>query len=219
MTADAVSASPLAELLARVNATQTKFGTPDAGTAEAKLGGVAEPGLMLSGLVAHVEKISAFENRFKSSQQMRLWRNDPKRSVANLIATLGEDGPVGRIGSANARVNRKWWKARLATEDLKAESANKDLTYMSEMLWRYYDHLEHPDPPRPYAGVTIKDRHAKRARKKEVRVDWITGRWLKPGVFDGLNDEARDILRISIQTGCRQSEPYGFACPLIQAEG
>ncbi|SHF73166.1 hypothetical protein SAMN05444339_11136 [Loktanella atrilutea] len=33
---------------------------------------------MLSGLVEHVEEISKLENRFKSTQQMRLWRNDRK---------------------------------------------------------------------------------------------------------------------------------------------
>ena len=206
LTAESVSALPLAELLARVEAMQTKTGTPDPEVAEAVLGGVEEPGLLLSGLVAHVEEISALENRFKSLQQMRLWRNDRKRSVANLITALGGDRPVAQIGTAEARVHRKWWKARLAAEKLKFDSANKDLTYMSGMLRRYYEDLEHPDPPQPYAGVTISDRHTKSARKREVPVDWITERWLKAGVLDGLNEEARDILLISIETGCRQSE-------------
>ncbi|MFZ3585490.1 hypothetical protein ACOI1H_25770 [Loktanella sp. DJP18] len=40
--------------------------------AEAVVGGVEEPAQMLSGMVAHVEKISAIEIRFKSAQQMRL---------------------------------------------------------------------------------------------------------------------------------------------------
>ena len=206
LSAEAVSTLPLAELLTRVEATQTRSGAPNSETAEAFLGGVEEPGLMLSGLVEHVEEISKLENRFKSSQQMRLWRNDRKRSVANLIAALGGDRPVAQIGPAEARVHRKWWKARLAAEKLKTESANKDMTYMSGMLRRYYEDLEHPDPPRPYAGVTIGDRHAQPARKKEVPVNWITERWLKPGALDGLNDEARDILLISVETGCRQSE-------------
>ena len=94
----------------------------------------------------------------------------------------------------------------MADEKLKTESANKDMTYMSGMLRRYYEDLDHPDPPRPYAGVTIGDRHAQPGRKKEVSVDWITERWLKPEALDGLNDEARDILLISIETGCRQLE-------------
>ena len=83
---------------------------------------------MLSGLVEDVEEISKLENRFKSTQQVRLWRNDRKRSVANLIAAIGGDRPVAQIGPAEARVHRKWWKARLAAENLKTESANKDMT-------------------------------------------------------------------------------------------
>ncbi|SFL21776.1 hypothetical protein SAMN04488004_110152 [Loktanella salsilacus] len=216
LTAEAVSTLPLAELLARVESTQIKIGLPEPETALAVLGGVEEPGLLLSDLVAHIEEISAHENRFKSTQQMRLWRNDRKRSVANLITALGGDRSVAQIGAAEARVHRKWWKARLVTEKLKIDSANKDLTYMSGMLRRYYDHLEHPDPPRPYAGVTIRDRHAKPARKKEVPVDWITERWLKPGALDGLNNEARDILLISIETGCRQSEIFELPAHAFQ---
>ena len=115
-----MSALPLAELLGRVEGTRTRSGAPDVETAKAVLGDVEEPGLMLSGLVEHVEEISRLENRFKSSQQMRLWRNDRKRSVANLIAALGGDRPVAQIGPAEARVHRKWWKARLAAECVSA---------------------------------------------------------------------------------------------------
>ena len=37
-------------------------------------------------------------------------------------------------------------------------------------------------------------------------MDLITEKWFAPGAFDGTNDEARDILLISVETGCRQSE-------------
>ena len=122
------------------------------------LGGIEDPGLMLSGLVARFEEISRHENRFKSDQQMRLWRNDRKRAANNPIAALGEDLSVARIGPAEARAHRKWWLNRLSTEGLKAETANKDFTYMAGMLRRFGEDLDHVDPPRPYAGVTIRDR-------------------------------------------------------------
>ena len=37
-------------------------------------------------------------------------------------------------------------------------------------------------------------------------MEWIVEKWFAPGAFDGLNEEARDILLMSIETGCRQSE-------------
>ncbi len=42
--------------------------------------------------------------------------------------------------------------------------------------------------------------------ENQIPVDWITEKWFAPGAFDGTNDEARDILLISVETGCRQSE-------------
>lgn len=86
------------------------------------------------------------------------------------------------------------------------ESANKDFANMAGMLRRYYESIAQPDPPYPYHCVSLKDRHKAESRKLEIPVDWITEKWFAPGAFDGTNDEARDILLISVETGCRQSE-------------
>jgi len=77
---------------------------------------------------------------------------------------------------------------------------------MAGMLRRYYESIAQPDPPYPYHRVSLKDRHKAESRKLEIPVDWITEKWFAPGAFDGTNDEARDILLISVETGCRQSE-------------
>ncbi|RGP35102.1 hypothetical protein [Pseudotabrizicola alkalilacus] len=107
----------------------------------------------------------------------------------------------------------------MAQEGQSAETASKDFTYMSGMLARFYDDLEHDDPPQPYGGVSIRDRHTKPAQKREVPVDWILEKWFAQGAFDGLNDEARDILLISIETGCRQSEVFNLPASAICLEG
>ena len=206
LSADAVSKLDLADILERVEASRSQNTAPRHDIADAVLGGVEEPGLLLSGLVAHVEGIASHEHRFKSAQQMRLWRNPRKRAVNNLIAAIGGDRRVTEIGAAEALLHRTWWRARLKEDGVKAASANKDFHYVSALLQRFYDDLNTPAPPRPYAGVSIRDRHAKQERKREVPLAWVTDRWLVPGALDGLNDEARDILLISLETGCRQSE-------------
>lgn len=205
LSARSVSELPLDELLARVEAV-APMGAPQPNVAEALLGGVDQPDLMLSGLAERIEVIAAHENRYKSSAQMRVWRNDRIRAARNLVDALGGDITVARITGAEARLHRKWWLQRLAKGGLKADSANKDFTYMSGMLRRFWEDLDHPDPPRPYAGVAIRDRFEKPKRKREVPVEWITDKWFAPSALDGMNVEARDILLISIETGCRQSE-------------
>ncbi|MBS1302141.1 hypothetical protein GZH79_07275, partial [Loktanella sp. SALINAS62] len=123
------------------------------------------------------------------------------------------------VGAAEAIQHRKWWQDKLKGGKLKAASANKDFHYVAGMLRRFYDDLDQAAPPRPYAGVSIRDRHAKQTRKREVPVDWIRDRWLAPGALDGMNDEARDILLISIETGCRQSEIMDLPARAFNLDG
>jgi hypothetical protein len=198
--------APLDDLLERVEASAAD---PAPEAAKALLGAVEEPALRLSGLVDEVERIAAHDNRFKSENQMRLWRNPRKRASTNLQTALGgRDVLVSEIDHAAALKHKAWWQRKIAAENLSTESANKDFANMAGMLRRYYDSIAQPDPPFPYHQVSLKDRHKTENRKLEIPVDWITEKWFAPGAFDGTNDEARDILLISIETGCRQSEIY-----------
>jgi integrase len=216
---DKLAQAPLEEILQRVEASRRVDGTPDKVIASAVLGAVEAPKLRLSSLVEHVEELAAQDNRFKNSEQMRLWRSPRMRAVNNLIAAVGNDIEVASVGPAEARVHKKWWETRIKREGQSADTANKDFNYLSGMLSRFYDDLDHEDPPRPYAGVSIRDRHAKPARKQEVPVDWIVDKWFAEGAFDGLNAEARDILLISVETGCRQNEIYNLPASAICIDG
>lgn len=210
--ADDLASGPLEEILARLDMLKPSD-TPQ--MARALLGGVEAPQLMLSGLVEEVERICAHDNRYKSETQMRLWRNPRTRAVTNLMVALGGDRPVLSLEAGDARRHKAWWQKRIEREGQKAETAKKDFSNMSSMLAHYYESLDLAEPPRPYLGVTIRDRHAVKSRKPEIPVDWITGKWFAPGAFDGLNDDARDILLISIETGCRQAEIHDLPSDAI----
>jgi hypothetical protein len=198
--------APLDDVLERVEASSAD---PATETAKALLGAVEEPALRLSGLVEEVERIAAHDNRYKSENQMRLWRNPRKRAAANLqVALGGKDVLVSEIDHAAALKHKAWWQKKIAAESLSMESANKDFANMAGMLRRYYESIAQPDPPYPYHRVSLKDRHKAESRKLEIPVEWIKEKWFAPGAFDGTNDEARDILLISVETGCRQSEIY-----------
>ena len=204
---------PMEEILDRVEASSAD---PDTETAKALLGAFDEPALVLSGLVDEVERLAAHDNRYKSENQLRLWRNPRKRATINLMAALGDrDLPISEIDRAAALKHKAWWQQKIAAENLSMESANKDFANMAGMLRRYYDSIAKPDPPEPYRRVTLKDRHKAETRKLEIPVDWITEKWLAPEAFDGTNTEARDILLISIETGCRQSEIHDLPASAI----
>ncbi|MEE4346236.1 MAG: hypothetical protein V2I53_05560, partial [Paracoccaceae bacterium] len=191
--------------MARVEALQPQDGVE---VAQALLGGVKAETVMLSDLVEEVERFATHENRFKNENQMRLWRNPRKRAVANLIAALGGDRDVRELDHAAALQHKVWWTKRINAEGQSIETANKDFTNMAGMLRRFYESIGQPNPPEPYRKVFIKDRHKQDERKLEIPVEWIVEKWFAPGALDSLNAEARDILLISIETGCRQSEIY-----------
>jgi len=219
LSIDEVEKAPLTEVLERVEASRRADGTPDDAVAAALLGTVEEPKLRLSGLIAQVEVLAAHDNRFKNTEQMRLWRSPRQRAVNNLREAIGKDVEVASITRAHATAHKKWWQARMAREGQSAETANKDFNYLSGMLTRFYEDLELEDPPHPYAGVRIKDRHTQPNQKSEVPVDWILEKWFSPDAFEGLNEQARDILLISIETGCRQNEIYNLPGSALRLEG
>ena len=181
--------APLEELLGRV---ETASADPATGTTKALLGAIDEPELALSGLVDEVERLAAHDNRFKNENQVRLWLNPRKRAAANLTAALGgKDVFVTEIDHAAALKHKAWWQKKIAAEKLSIESANKDFANMAGML------------------------HKVETRKLEIPVDWITEKWFEPGAFDATNAEARDILLISIETGCRQAEIHDLPASAI----
>ncbi len=196
--------APLEELLKR---TEAAIADQSGESTKTLLGALEHPRLRLSGLVDEVERLAAHDNRYKSENQMRLWRNPRNRAVANLMAAHGgQDILVAEIDHAAALRHKAWWMTKITAENLSMESANKDFANMAGMLRRYYEAIAQPNPPEPYHRVKLKDRHKGEPRKLQIPVEWITEKWFAPGAFDGTNDQARDILLISIETGCRQSE-------------
>lgn len=65
---------------------------------------------------------------------MRVWRSPRLRAVNNPIAAVGRDIEVIAVGSAEARVHKKWWQSRIMCEGQSADTAKKDFNYLSGML-------------------------------------------------------------------------------------
>ena len=86
---------------------------------------------------------------------------------------------------------------------------------MASMLSRCYDSLEMPEPPKPYTNIRITDRDEVPDRNAEVPIETIVTKWFAKGAFDNLNEQARDILLMSIETGCRQSEIHDLPSDAI----
>lgn len=180
----------------------------------ALLGGAVLPDIRVSALAEHVEEIANAENSFKNDDQMRIWRNGRKRVVAQMLEAAG-DMQVKDFDAFHAQLHVRLLEEKIAKNQITATTAKKELSIAAGMLRHFYKDAKVLKPPKPYEGQHVSKGIAKLnrkspndQRKREIPAELITGALLAPGALDGLNAEARDILLICVETGCRQSEIF-----------
>lgn len=98
---------------------------------------------------------------------------------------------------------RNWWLDRIAEADLTANSANKDLTHLGDVL-KTVNKLKRLGLVLPLNDLKLKEADAK--QRPPFSNAWIKDKLLASGALDGLNSEARAILLVMVNTGCRPSE-------------
>lgn len=201
--ASGVAKLPLHEIVERVEAIpRRRGGKLDLAEADAYLGGAPAPTLKVSAALQEYWKIAKADLLHKSKDQIRRWENPRKKAVANFIKAVG-DLDIAAITTPDLFAFRSWWVERLAEEGLTANSANKDMIHLTSMIDQV---ARASDVPLQYAtrGLAIKEKGG------GIRLPWpvefIRDKLLAPGALDGLNVEARAILLIMVNTGCRPSE-------------
>lgn len=206
-----LAAGPLEDLLGRIEGLMRRDPEARDGAAvEAVLGGVAEPGLLLSGLFEEFERISGDRTRGKTDHQLRTWKNSRRRAVRNLIQVVG-DKPIDAITPADAVAFRIWWIDRIADDSDKASApgtANKDMAYLGAMLAEVC-RAQGKANTRPFTGMRLK----KTGSEKDIlpfEREWIREHLLCDNPIPTLTPEARDVLLVMINTGCRPSEIIGL---------
>ena len=123
------------------------------------------------------------------------------RAVKRFVSSVGEK-VVQDITRQDVLAFRQWWRKNMEKKGLKPNTANKDFKYLSAM-WNALARLEGWAENNPFTGMTFTETESLSFAFSE---SWIENHLLKPGDLDGLNDQARDILRIMVNTGARPSE-------------
>jgi integrase len=195
-------AFPLEKRLERLEALVVKGLVNDSGAREALLGTMPPPSFSLSRLFTEYEAITRDEVKDLSADQLRIWRNGRIRAVAQFVKEVG-DKPVTEVTQNDAIDYVEWWRDRVANNAAAAKSANKDIGQLSRML-KDISIRRRLDLPDIFKGLRLRGEIENSRLPYEP--EFIQNRLLAPGALAGLNEEARHVLYVMMETGLRPSE-------------
>jgi integrase len=155
----------------------------------------------------YCDEIVADELISKSKLQKDQWKKVKRRAVNNFIALIA-DKAMADITVDDAKKVYLHWLSRIAPKKgaatATASSGNRDLGNLRVLYSAYFKHMGDARRPNPFDGFSFSTK--KKRSRPPIPTEWIRDNVLKPGALETLNDEARGILLIMIETGARPSE-------------
>tara|TARA_R100000687_G_scaffold56406_1_gene45148 strand:- start:772 stop:2064 length:1293 start_codon:yes stop_codon:yes gene_type:complete len=199
-----VAKLPDDELLARLGAVPETGGRVDPDELAALMGTVESPSLMMSEVWEEFYRLTANRRLHKSRDQVRKWESPFKRALNRWLDVNG-DSAVDGLNHDDFISFRSFWIEKIDLEDRSNNTANKDFDKLTNALYTVIDGLglkiELPIPKRNWRLPKLDP-----VSPPPFSSDWIREKILHPGALDGMNEEARAILLICLNTGARPSE-------------
>lgn len=202
MPAEKIAQLPPRELLDRVQMSMNVKGEIDDRKAAGILGTAKKPRLTVSKALEIFWQLTKPEVSAKSEDQLRRWKNPRLRAFAHFQEVNG-DVVLEDLASDHMLAFREWLWERIEVGEIKENSANKDLTHFGSVL-KKVNQMRSLGLDLPVKGWMFTE------KDKETRLpystDWIKAHFIDTDHLDGLNDQARGILRAMINTGARLGE-------------
>jgi len=165
--------------------------------------------LPLDNVVERVEAIPA-----KSEDQLRRWEAPRKKAVQNFVAVVGNK-EIANITRDDMLDFRQHWLDRIEAGEVTANSANKDLIHLGDVL-KTVNAMKRLGLALPLGELSFKE--GEKQTRPPFSEDWIRSRLLAPGALDGLNGQASALLLGMINTGYRPSEGAALTAETIRLE-
>jgi integrase len=122
--------------------------------------------------------------------------------VRQFVEVTG-DKPVTEITQADGLDYVDWWRQRVIAGEAATKSANRDIGQLSRMLKDIAVRRRHSIPD-IFRGLSLRGGVDK--TRSPFDPEFIQGRFLSAGALDGLNEDARYVLYVLMETGLRLSE-------------
>lgn len=198
LDAGAVAKMPVEEVVERVEAISAPGGEP----AAALLGSVPEPQMKITKALELYWSLAREKTFGKSEDQQRRWEAPRKKAIKNFVVAVG-DKDIANVTRDDMLDFRQHWLDRIEAGEVAANSANKDLIHLGDVL-KTVNTMKRLGLSLPLGELSFKEGEAR--TRPPFSNDWIKTRLLAPGALDGLNGEARALLLGMVNTGYRPSE-------------
>lgn len=193
----------IGELLTRIETLKVGDRRNDVAVVDAVLGGVEKPRVMLSNLLTEFEETQQTKISKMSPNQLRKWRNGKKAAVDKFIE-VRTDKALSDLSRADFTGYADHWEARVISGEINAGTANKSISHLTGMVRAVNKRLRLGLDPSIFTETRLEG--GRDGNRSPFTVEHIRNVILAPGALDGLNDEARDVIYIVMETGCRPSE-------------
>lgn len=191
-----VDEASLGEIMDRIATLKVQPKSVETIEAEALLGGVEETHMPISQAFAlYTDTLCIGVLKGKSDSQKKTWRKPKERALANFIALFG-DLPMDKITRKHGQDFYKWWGERVNPSDgskgLNPNSANRDIGNIRTLFKSYWVYQGDHNRPNPFKGLNYTENYYKDIPAFEN--SWVREKILVPGLFKGLNQDARLII-------------------------
>ncbi|WP_444460563.1 hypothetical protein [Rhodobacter capsulatus] len=149
--------------------------------AAALLGAEKAPPLSVSAALELYWTLAKDKTLGKSEDQLRRWKNPRVKAVKNFIAVVG-DKAIHDITGDDMLDFRNWWMERLEEEDLTANSANKDLIHLGDVL-KTVNRMKRLGLVLPLSDLSFKEGDAK--KRPPFSVKWIKESFSRRALWTG----------------------------------
>jgi len=191
------------DLVRRLEFLRPALSAPPAEAVAAVLGGEERPDIMASQMVDEFEIIVAAQLAGKSPAQKKRWRIQRDTALETFVAAIGGDKPLKALTRREAVEFRQHFVDRILAEEIVIGTGNKGIGRVSSMFNAINLSLQLGLPD-------IFSRVAIAGEEKQQRLafasDFVRDKFLAEGMFADLNEEARRIIFVVIETGMRLSE-------------
>lgn len=214
LAAARVAQLPIDQIVDRAAAVGVVNKVPDQREMDALMGGVESEGMTISQALEDFWSLSETNLVGKSADQMRRWKNPRIKAVKNLIKII-DDKPIASITGDDMLEFRQWWSKRITSGEVTIESGNRDISHVSDIL-RTVNKLRRLGLDLPLNDLRFKKGDT--GTRPPFPTEWITDKILADGALDGLNDQARAILLLMVNTGARPSEIAALTSDTIRLD-